>query len=240
MHPLLRHQPSADSTNDVVAGWVRTGCSDGQALWVDRQTGGRGRRGRVWVAPPGENLTLSIAVVGARYRPVMLLLPLAAGVGAAAAIAALGVDVRLKWPNDLLVDGRKLGGILCEAVLQGSDFVGAVVGVGVNVNSRPEDLGAGVAPLATSIAVARGAPTDVGLLAAAVRLEVARACDRLASGERTGVLDAWRQRDATAGRRVEAGGAAGTALGIDERGALLVRRDDGTEVAVDSGEVVFL
>lgn len=238
MRPLLRHAETATSTNDVVAGWIRDGATDGVGLFVDAQTGGRGRRGRTWVSPPGENLALSVAIVGPKYRQAMLQLPLAAAVGAAEAVAALGVDVGLKWPNDLLVDGRKLGGILCEAVMDGSRFVGAVVGIGINMNTPAARLPDELRATSASLIDLRG-ETDVHELAAAVRARIHAAARRLAGGERADVLADWAARDATRGRRVRGDTVHGVAAGIDGDGMLLVRRDDGSTATVSAGEVLF-
>lgn len=241
MEPLLEYRDTAGSTNDIVASWIRAGCADGRGLWVGAQTGGRGRRGRTWAAPAGRNLTLSVAVVGARYQPVMLLVPLAAGVAAAEGLARVaGVDVGLKWPNDLVVGDRKLGGVLCEAVLDGARFVGAVVGVGLNVNSLPDEFPAMVRDRVVSVAELRGADTALGALAGAVRERIAATVTRLAGGDREGVLADWSARDATAGRRISHDGATGIALGIDADGGLRMRMDDGTERVARSGEVLFL
>lgn len=240
MLPYLRHAPSAASTNDEVAAWIRAGCEDGRALYVDEQSAGRGRRGRRWEAPPGENLTLSVALVGVRYQAVLLQIPLAAAVGASEAIRAVaGVDVAFKWPNDLYIGTAKLGGVLSEAVLDGAQLRGVVVGIGVNVLSDAATLSARAGVPVASLRSATGRSIDVAALAAAVRERIVAACHRLRDGDREGVLADWAARDATAGRRVNTDAGAGIALGIDGEGALRVLLDDGREHFVRSGEVTF-
>ena len=240
MLSLLEHARSVASTNDEVARWVREGCVDGRALWVDEQTDGRGRRGRTWESQPGENLALSIAIAGVHYRPVMLLLPLAAAVGTASAIERVAkVEVGMKWPNDLMVDRRKLAGILCEAVLDGARFEGAVVGIGVNVNTPALALPPELQAIATSLIDLCQIRTDIEELAGAVRHDVCEAARALAAGDTDAVLTRWRARDATLGRRVVGDGFVGVAAGIGDDGSLLVECTNGVR-AVRSGEIRFV
>src|SRR5215210_6960634 len=132
-----------DSTNRLAADLARAGAPDGVVVGADHQTAGRGRRGRTWESQPGASLRVSVIL-----RPAPALVTLAAGVAAAEACERVaGVNVELKWPNDLLLDGAKLGGILCELVADA-----AVVGLGLNVAWAPAGaacLGPGIdrAPL---------------------------------------------------------------------------------------------
>ena len=237
--PLLQHREEAASTNDVVAQWAREGCAHGTALYVDRQTAGRGRRGRSWQSPPGENLALSVAVVGPKYAPSMLYLPMAAGVATAQVLRNHGAAVQLKWPNDLIVDRLKLGGILCDAVLEGSHFVAAVIGIGVNVNCTVDALAPELRETSTSVRTLLGGPLDLAALAAEVRIAVVDIAERLAMGESAGVMAEWRTMDATLGRRVIGDDFEGVAEGIADSGALRVRTGSGLVREVRSGEVRF-
>ncbi len=181
----------------------------GTVVVTDHQTAGRGRLDRPWEAPPGTALLASF-VVG--FNP---LASIAAGVGAAEACGPL---VRLKWPNDLLVEGRKLGGILAEA--HGDRII---VGIGINLTAAPE----GAAKLG---------PTDRDALLAGI----AEALEKWLSAPAAELLEAWRGRADTLGRRVRldlGGGRAveGVAEGISEHGELVV---DGRPYA--AGEVVHL
>jgi BirA family biotin operon repressor/biotin-[acetyl-CoA-carboxylase] ligase len=134
----VRWFPEVDSTNRLAADMVRAGAADGLVVGADHQTAGRGRRGRTWESPPGSNLLVSVVL-----RPVPPLVTLAAGVAAAEACEAVaGVATSLKWPNDVLVGGTKVGGILSELVGDA-----AVVGLGLNLGWAPEGaarLGSGV------------------------------------------------------------------------------------------------
>ena len=236
---MLEYIEEVGSTNDVVTDWVRRGCFNGRALYAGTQRAGRGRRGRRWIAPPGEALALSIAVTDPHLEPVMLQVPIAAGVGAARALeACAGVRVQLKWPNDLMIDARKLGGILCEGVFDAQRFCGAVVGIGVNVDTPTEAFPEALRDRAISLLSAGAAIGERGALAEAVRGAVMEQVARLVNGETPAVLEAWRARDVTAGRRVRGEGFEGVVTGVDDQGALL-GLEGATTRRVVSGEIHF-
>lgn len=205
----VRWYEEVDSTNRVAGDLARAGAPDGIVVLADHQTAGRGRRGRTWESRPGGALLVSVIL-----RPAPALVTLGAGVAAAEACEAVaGVSVGLKWPNDLLLDGAKLGGILTELVA-----AAAVVGLGVNLAWAP----AGAARLG------RGVGRDDLLEAFLARLD--------APGD---VLARYRARCTTLGRtvRVELSDRTveGLATDVDETGRLLV---DGTAIA--AGDVVHL
>lgn len=233
--------PSTTSTNDEAKRGAKEGAPHGAVWLAESQTAGRGRQGRTWVSPPGENLLASVLlrldVAPAKVPRVALVAGLA--VRDAVARAAQGADVRIKWPNDVLVGDRKVAGILVETVSGGPRKAGAhavVVGIGINVHTRmfPEDL----AERATSIALVSGAPPD----RATVLADVLASLDRdvhLVGGRGLGLVRARIEAaDALRGRPVRSDdGDEGTATGIDDDGRLLVRRSDGTLVRWSSGEV---
>ena len=230
MPPLIR-LPTVTSTMDLLHGLAADGAEAGTVVVAGEQTGGRGSRGRGWVSPPG-GLWLS-----ALYRPRVSagveLFGLRIGLAVADAVEALGpgVRVRIKWPNDLMVGDRKLGGILCEARWQGESLTWVVAGVGINIaNSIPAEL----AGIATTLAQRLpGVTPDLVEPEVTTRL---RALD--AGSERLGPaeLGGLRHRDWLHGRRLR-GPASGRAAGISEEGALLVRADNGAIVAVRAGTV---
>jgi BirA family transcriptional regulator, biotin operon repressor / biotin---[acetyl-CoA-carboxylase] ligase len=230
------------STNADVAAAARAGAAEGLVVVAAEQTAGRGRLGRSWVAPPGTGLTLS-----ALLRPAGVpatrwgWLPLLAGVALAEAVEEVsGLDTALKWPNDLLVAQRKLAGVLTERV-DTPTGPAAVVGIGLNVSSRAEDL---PVPTATSLRLAGVPHVDrAALLAAVLRRLAARYEPWRATGgdaERGGLRPAYVLRCGTLGRRVRVhlpGGEdiTGLADGIDDQGRLLV---DGRAMA--AGDVVHV
>jgi BirA family transcriptional regulator, biotin operon repressor / biotin---[acetyl-CoA-carboxylase] ligase len=212
---------------------------------AEYQSAGRGRRGRRWLAPPASGICLS---VGGRLPAApsdYAALPPAVGVASAATLEALGATrIGLKWPNDLLLDGGKLGGILIELRGEAQGPATIAVGLGLNVRlgaaARAEIRAAGGLPPA-ELAAAMAAAPDRNLLAAALVAAIAGCLDRAPAGLGDAVLAEWRQRDALWGRavRIDDAGAplSGLARGIDPSGALLLDTADGTRRRVTAGEV---
>lgn len=231
---LVEHHDEVASTNDLALARIRSGCEHGWAVCAARQTAGRGRHGRSWLDLGGAQLFLSVAVLGLPRTSGLTRLPLAAGVGVAHAIERLtGLHPGLKWPNDIWLDGQKVGGILCEAAFDGSRLLGAVVGIGLNLEApaagMPADLDA------TALGAHAEVP-DREAVATTVRYEVLRAAEALVEG--TSVLDAWRERDVLAGRAVLLpDGTAAVARGIADDGALRAERSDGTLTSIVAGDV---
>ncbi|RMH93391.1 biotin--[acetyl-CoA-carboxylase] ligase [Lysobacter pythonis] len=227
-----------DSTNSALlaqpppAGGVRV-------LLAERQSGGRGRRGRAWVSPLAANLYLSL---DRRFASGLARLPglsLVAGIVAAEALRAVtGLDIRLKWPNDLLLDGRKLGGLLVEGGGEHAGPARAVIGLGVNVRMPPAasvDIGQPWADLT-------GAPraSSRNQLAAALLDALLPALDEFDQVGLARFLPRWQALDALAGRsvriRLAEGELEAEALGIAADGALRVRTAQG-ERLLHAGEV---
>jgi len=242
------------STNADLAARAGQGAPEGSVLVAEEQTAGRGRLDRVWTAPARSGLFFSVLLRPGDARgghpPVPVhrwgWLPLLAGVATATALSrAAGVDTALKWPNDLLVtvDGeeRKTGGILAER----TGDTGLVIGIGINVSLRADEL---PVPTATSLALAGAQGTDRDPLLRAVLRSLADWYDtwRAADGDPTASrLDqTYAAGCATLGRQVRAelpGGKelAGTAVGVDGDGRLVIAGPDG-EQAVGAGDVVHL
>ena len=122
------------STNDEAAAWARQGAPEGAVVIADAQTRGRGRQGRSWHSPPGAALYFSTVLRPKLPLPKLPPLTLAVGVALAETVTALGVPARLKWPNDVLVEGKKLAGILTESATQGGRLEHVIVGIGVNLS----------------------------------------------------------------------------------------------------------
>ena len=215
---------------------------------AEYQSAGRGRRGRHWLSPPGAGVCLS---VGGRLPAApsdYAALPTAVGVAGAAALEALGVPgIGLKWPNDLLLDGGKLGGILIE--LRGESQGPATISVGLGVNmwlgpgARAEIARSGGLPPADLAGRAGDAAPERNTAAAALIAAIAGCLDRAPEGLSDAVLSGWRQRDCLWGRavRVEDAGAGrvGIARGLDASGALLLETADGSRQRVTAGEVTL-
>jgi BirA family transcriptional regulator, biotin operon repressor / biotin---[acetyl-CoA-carboxylase] ligase len=233
----LRLLSETTSTNDEAKRGAKEGEAHG-ATWVaESQTAGRGRQGRSWVSPRGENLLFSVllrlACPPARLPPLALVAGLAAR--DAIARAAPGQDVRIKWPNDVVIGKKKLAGVLVEAILQGNRVEAVVVGIGINVHTRdfPEDI----APRAASIALVSECPPDRGEILA----DVLAALDRdleLVAARGLGLVHArLTSADALRGEPVSSDNGSGIAEGIDLEGRLLVRKSDGILARWGAGEV---
>jgi BirA family biotin operon repressor/biotin-[acetyl-CoA-carboxylase] ligase len=213
------HLRRTDSTNTVARELAARGVPHGTLVSAGEQTSGRGRQGRAWMAPAGCALLCSWVI-----RDPSGLLSLAAGVAVAELAGEHGL---LKWPNDVLVDGRKLSGILVEGRPQER---WAVLGIGINVALRPEDLPPEVRHRAATLGLA---PT--ALEPTLERLQ--RLLERWLPAPAAEVLAAVRARDALLGRPVRWEHGSGTGAGIDDDGRLLVRLADGSITALDAGEV---
>jgi BirA family biotin operon repressor/biotin-[acetyl-CoA-carboxylase] ligase len=239
------------STNDVAAELAAQGVAEGLVVLADAQTAGRGRRGRTWFSPPGSGLYASVVLTPARASsPARAtgLLTLTAGVALAEGIAiATGLAPDIKWPNDLLVGGRKLAGILAEGVAssgetdQDAGVLSVVLGFGINISPSvyPPELRA----RATSLEAELGRQVDRALVCAESIASLARRYDDLVAGRFDAILDDWRRRaTGLRGARVQwqdVGGIRhGITAGIDETGALLVQSDGAIQRLV-AGEVLW-
>jgi BirA family biotin operon repressor/biotin-[acetyl-CoA-carboxylase] ligase len=228
------------STQDLVRAAARAGAATGYLCAAGEQTSGRGRQGRRWSAPPGTALLASILL---RPGPAVASgVPLAAGLAAADAISALGVEVGLKWPNDVLVEGGKLAGILAE-VEPNAPGPGPAVVLGIGVNLRVDEFGEGVrgASLHRLLAPAP-APAAEELLVLLLPALAAR-LGALEAGGIPALLGDWRVRAVGLGGRVvaetPAGEIRGRAVDVDDGGALLVETATGT-VRLLAGDAHFL
>ena len=242
--PAVRAFRRVGSTNDVARRLAIEGAPAGTVVVADEQVAGRGRAGRVWSSPPGLGLWLSV-VARPPALPEPAALPLLVGLEAARALDPFldGDPVQVKWPNDLLLHGRKVGGILCEAVWAGDAPAFVVVGIGVNVLHGPEDFPAELRHRATSVRMgADWTPSILDVATALVPRLVAmgRAVDALDGDS----LEEMRRRDALLGTELTvtnpATGAVvahGRGAGIGADGALLLADDSGIIRPIRSGTV---
>ena len=232
---------SVASTNDEAKAAAKRGAVHGAAWVAESQTAGRGRQGRAWVSPPGENLLFSVLVRAAispgRLPQTALAAGLAVHAGVAAAVSP--TRVRIKWPNDVLVDDRKVAGVLVEALTFGSRVDAVVIGIGINVHTRtfPEAL----AERATSVALASRETPDRARLLVDVLDELDRNLEVI-GGRGLGPLRARLEAaDVLRGKQVRSdAGREGIAAGIDDEGRLMVRLHDGVLVRWSAGEVHLL
>jgi BirA family biotin operon repressor/biotin-[acetyl-CoA-carboxylase] ligase len=245
-----RHYARTDSTNTRARELAAAGAPHGTVVTAAEQSAGRGRQGRGWTAPAGKALLYSAVLrpIDRRHATLPLAVPLA--VCEAAERLRPGVECKVKWPNDVHLDGRKLAGVLVEARPQDG---WAVIGVGLNLTIERDEFPPELRDAATSLFAdpdaADATPTSPTHSSPAVPFR----CDarignsaaealseRLAAwvgAEPESVLAAWRWRDALRGREVAWEGGSGVADGVDDRGYLLVVTASGDRVAVGAGEV---
>ncbi len=235
-NPLLLAETA--STNDVAREQGRKGTAAGFLVAASRQTAGRGRLGRTWESPPNRGLYVSIL-----QRPDLSLseagkLTILSSVAAVDAVEAVsGLRPQIKWPNDLVLNGRKLAGLLIETERKADRLSFAVIGIGINVRHQAGDFSPEVRALATSLYLATGhlyrrADLLVALL---------RALERRLALPFAEAREAWTSSSLTLGQRVSLTTARGIkhgqAMGLDESGALLLRNDSGEVEAVTSGDM---
>jgi BirA family biotin operon repressor/biotin-[acetyl-CoA-carboxylase] ligase len=238
----LVHQETIDSTNRLAAELARQGADEGTVVLAEQQTAGRGRLGRSWVSPSRLNLYASIVLRPAMPPLEVPRLTLVAGIAVAEAIAAtVPLRAEIKWPNDVLLGGRKVAGVLTELEAETERVRFVIVGIGVNLNAARSDFPPELQSKATSLLLASGAPVDRAAFAG----RLLGALDGLYATFLRGGFAALRPRyeelHCLTGRRVTIEGkppVAGTVRGIDDSGALLVE-SAGTVQRVISGEVTL-
>jgi BirA family biotin operon repressor/biotin-[acetyl-CoA-carboxylase] ligase len=236
---------SVDSTNDEAARQLADGRPAPFVILARQQTRGRGRLGRVWHSEPNGNLYASFAFRPRLAPQRMPTFTLWMGVNLCELITNFcGARPGLKWPNDLLFDGRKAGGMLTEARIDADQMRDLVFGLGLNVNSPASAWSGDLARRATSLSAQTGAPLDLNRFAAALIGRVFLAYNRFIDGDHTAhFADAWNHHDVLRARPVAVlqgtKRIAGTAAGIDDAGSLLVRDSHGRTHRFTAGEVTL-
>lgn len=229
---------TTDSTNAEVLRRLADGAVAPFAVLAERQTAGRGRRGRQWESPFGANLYYTLGISVRSGAKELEGLSLVVGLAVARAIKALGVaDVGLKWPNDVLVNDKKIAGILLELTGDPADICSVAIGIGINVNMRTAES---IDQPWTSLREALGKLVDRTGLLAALEFELSRALSRHRELGFSASRDEWESLHLWQGRQVVLSTAAvsvvGRALGIDDQGALRLMVD-GREVRYSGGEL---
>lgn len=225
----FRFFPVTDSTNDDAIAWLSAGASAGAAVIADEQRKGRGRMGRVWHTPAGVALAVSVVLKPppqAAARAGML-----GAVAVAELCESLGVaDVGIKWPNDVQIGGRKVCGILPQAVWHNQTLVGVVLGMGINVRVR---FDGDLEQTAISLEDALHRPLHRAQILLALLARVDAWAQRMTDDA---LLQAWRARLRTLGQAVRVDDVQGVAVDVDNDGALLIETQDG-QVRVVAGDI---
>jgi BirA family biotin operon repressor/biotin-[acetyl-CoA-carboxylase] ligase len=241
----IEHFSTIESTNRYLLDSAPPAAGRMRVALAEHQQAGRGRRGRHWIMPAGAGIALSASWQFATAPRELTGLSLAVGAAARRAIRdAIGIDVGLKWPNDLMIEGGKAGGILVELGHQATGACHIVAGIGINVSVPPELL-AGLSdfrhPARDLAGALNGATIDRSRLAAAIIERFVELFAGFADEGFTPYREEWLAAHVLVDRRVELrsalGIAVGTVCGIDADGALIVENDAGQRQRVVSGEV---
>lgn len=238
------------STNTDAAKAATNGVNEGFVIRANRQTSGRGRQGRTWVSQPGSGLFFSIVLRPKRPTADAVTLPLVAGIAVAEALEKFihgttdttqaTPSIGIKWPNDLLANGRKICGILCEMQADLSGVRHVVVGIGINANLDTSTLPPDVAEIATSLKMLSGHPVDAEEVFGNVLVSFAKAYDSWSENGFAAILPSLARRDVLRGQNItiELVGkpVSGIASGIAPTGALLLTKPDGSIDEIYSGE----
>jgi BirA family biotin operon repressor/biotin-[acetyl-CoA-carboxylase] ligase len=233
------HLDRCASTNDEASRLAAGGAPHGTIVVAGEQTAGRGRQGRAWHSPPGDNLYLSCLLRPDLAPRDVSGITLAAGIAVCDALNFFSVGASLKWPNDVVAAGGKLAGILTEMSTRAHTIEHVVVGIGVDANTI--DFPPELASVATSLRRETGAVVDLGALEASVCGELERWFDRFFGGGLGAIRDDWtsrarlgeRERARSGQREIE-----GRSVGIDDGGALQIADDDGRLHRVVAGDVL--
>lgn len=236
---------SVSSTNTVAMEMASKGCAEGTIVMAETQTAGKGRLGRIWISPPGRNLYLSIVLRPSISPRDATALTLLSAVACTSAIRrSTAVEATIKWPNDIIVGDRKLGGILTEIKADIDRITYAVVGIGINVNLTPADMPDEIKAIATSVIEQTGEPCSRTELAAEVIREFGKWYGLLMTKGKQVVIDEWLSLSSTIGKHVlvSAGNVLleGSAEGIDDEGLLILKLADGTHRKISAGDVTIL
>jgi BirA family biotin operon repressor/biotin-[acetyl-CoA-carboxylase] ligase len=234
--------PEVASTNTLAMEMASNGAPEGTVVIAEMQTGGKGRRGRKWISPKG-NLYLSLIL---RPDIPMYKAPLITLMGAVAVASAINkqcsLEAAIKWPNDILILGRKVSGLLTEMSAEQDRIRHIVLGIGVDVNMDLGDLSPDLRELTTTLAVAVGEKINRTALLQEILRDLDHWYQAFLSNVQE-VLSAWKSLNMTTGNRVTVSGSGetleGLAQGIDNEGRLIIRLDDGAIRSVAAGDVTI-
>jgi BirA family biotin operon repressor/biotin-[acetyl-CoA-carboxylase] ligase len=233
------------STNDEVKALALRGAPAGTVVLAEQQTHGRGRQGRTFASPAGVGIYLSLLLrptVDMAHLPQLTLL---VAVAVAEAITTVcSVSVHLKWPNDVEIAGKKVAGILTEAILPPGELPVVIIGIGINVNTTLEQLPPALHDRVTSLALATGTPVSRHQLIVCLLAHLEDLYHTFQDTGMTAILERWQHYGRISGRVVQFSHAAetttGQVLGLDADGALVVQTVEGRQERILSGEVIFL
>lgn len=240
----IRVFETTNSTNDVAEKLARDGVKEGVVVFAESQTRGRGRLGRKWISPPRKGLWFSVLLRPDLRPQAATQLTVAAATALLRAIRdQTGLTPQIKWPNDILIEGRKVAGVLTELSAEVDHVKHLILGIGVDVNLAASEFSADLRKLATSLKIETGRHVHRAALAAAILRELDQDYERVRAHRFQEIADEWEQNCATLGRRVsiQIGERVlqGHAEALDEDGALLLRTQHGRLERIIGGDVTL-
>ncbi|MCM3040114.1 biotin--[acetyl-CoA-carboxylase] ligase [Paenibacillus motobuensis] len=230
------------TTQDEVRALAEQGAAEGTLVIAEEQTVGRGRQGRKWYSPSGKGIWMSMLLKPRQPIAFAAQLTLLTAVGVCRALRKVsGVDVGIKWPNDLLIEGRKLCGILVESISEDELLKYCIVGIGIDVNQQLEDIPEEIRSVATSLRIESDSKQDRTLLIAEILYELEQLYNLYNEEGFAPIGHLWEALSVTIGRQVQIrtpqGETSGYATGLDPSGALLITDQHGKERTIYSGEI---
>ncbi len=240
----LRFFHEVDSTNNVLKKLAIDSAPEGTVVVSDIQLAGRGRRGKAWMSAPNLGIWMSVLLRPNLHPSQVQTLTLAASVAVAKALEPMEIEgLGIKWPNDILINKKKVCGILTELSAETEKVEWVVIGIGLNVNHKKEDFDSEIADIATSLRLneKNNAPLRRNEIAANIINELGAVYSEFIKKGRAWVVEEWKKYNITIGKRVnlisQAGSCEVEVLDITPEGKLIVRYDDGTTDEVFSGEI---
>ena len=237
---------SIESTNDkAIEIAKKREDSEGIVVVADSQTHGKGRLGRQWISPPGVNLYFSVILKPDIPPTEAPLMTLAAAVAAASVLRTWkGVHADIKWPNDLMIKGKKVGGILTEMKTRGKEIDLVVVGIGLNVNMPLDELPEDIRAATTTLEIEKGTPSDRAGLLGGMLAGLDNAYKNLLNGNKRALINGWLSLNCTIGNRTIVQDRdrtiTGVAENIGQNGELIVKLESGGTEVVNAGDVTVL
>jgi BirA family biotin operon repressor/biotin-[acetyl-CoA-carboxylase] ligase len=237
--------PEVDSTNVTAMDLAQQNAPEGTVVLTEQQLRGRGRGARSWHSPPGVGVYCSIVLRPELSPTKTMLLTLMTAVAIAKAVALeTNLSPRIKWPNDILINDKKVAGILLESKVEGAGVEHAIVGFGINVNHTSADLPKELLLAASSLFIELGELVDRSKLLSKILTEIEYLYEGLQQGDVATILEEWRRSSATLGRHVRISQRGelrdGIAVDVTEEGALLVRVEQDSLITVHAGDIEHL
>ncbi len=232
------------STNDIIDRLARDGAQEGVVVFAESQTQGRGRLGRNWISPSGKGVWFSVLLRPALRPQAFTQLTISAATSLARAIREqLDIQCEIKWPNDVLIRGKKVAGILSEVNAEPDVLKYAIVGAGINANLDAVDFPPELLSISTSLKIELGEWVDRANLAAATLRHLDRAYEWIRNHHFDSIVSEWETWCSTLGRivTIDVGGRelSGRAESLDENGALLLRNEHGQLERIIGGDVTL-